>query len=307
MAEITYHGERFLEIEHGTARIFVDPVFGDTRRGRRTRGATRACDYVLVSNERGSFDDALDVLEDHPDSTLVGSMAACREARRELRIARDRTVDLEAFERAGDGDVRITAIPLVAPTPASSGLAFMEGIGESFEAELTRAFSRSPLGNIPLGGLRSLARLPNASALGAFGGPTVGEPSLGFLLELGGTAVALLGQGIHDGTDEVELEDLASLGAIDTLVCEAVGSIGAVVRAVRILEPRHVCLYRSHDPYGRGRRALALRGADVPVSSYVEAITEDQGRDVEARVLRPGDRTTVRVGQPAAATEVRPS
>jgi len=307
MAEITFHGERFLEVEHGSARIFVDPVFGQTRRGRRTRGTTRSCDYVLVTAEGASldhFDDALDVLEDHEQATLVGSMAVCRDARRELRIARDRTVDLEPFERAGDGEVRITAVPLVQPTPASSGLAFMESVGETLEAELGRALSRGPLAALPTRGLRSLVRLPTA---GAFGGPTVGEPALGFLVEVGGSSIALLGQGIHDATDERDLEDLASLGALDVVAFEAVGSIGSVVRAVRILEPKHVLMYRGHDPYGRGRRALALRGADVPVSSYVDAIGEDQGREVEARVLRPGDRVTVRGGAAQTTTEARPS
>jgi L-ascorbate metabolism protein UlaG (beta-lactamase superfamily) len=304
MAEITFHGQRFLEIEHGAAKLLLDPSFGETRRGRRSRGTTSACDYVLVTSQGESFDDALDVLEDHERATLVGNMAVCREARRELRVARDRTVDLEAFERAGDGEVRITAIPLVQPTPASAGLAFMEGVGENLEAELGRMFSRSPLGQVPVGGLRSLMKMPN---LGALGGPTVGEPALGFLVEVGGTSIALLGQGIHDGTDERDLEDLAALGAVDVLAFEAIGSIGAVVRAVRILEPRQVLLYRGHDPYGRGRRAAALRGGDVPVSSYVDAISEDQGNAVEARVLRPGDRVSLKAEAPRPATEARPS
>jgi hypothetical protein len=304
MAEITFHGQRVLEVEHAGAKIFVDPVFGETRRGRRSRGATGACDYVLVTAPGESFDDALDVLEDHDRATLVSSMALCRDARRELRIARDRTVDLEPFERAGDGEIRITAIPLVQPTPASSGLAFMEGIGESLEAELGRALARSPLGGLPTGGLRSLMRLPGGSA---FGRPTVGEPVLGFHLEIGGATIALLGQGIHDGTDERDLEDVAALGELDVVAFEPLGSIGSVVRAIRILEPRHVFLYRGHDPYGRGRRALALRSNDVPVSSYVDAIAEDQGKEVDARVLRPGDRVAIKPAAPRTATEARPS
>lgn len=290
MADITYHGERFIEIEHAGARLFVDPAFSQTRRGRRTRGQTRPCDYLLVSGSGDSFEEALDVLEDHDAATLVGSMAACRDARRELRIPRDRTVDLEGWERAGDGDVRITAVPLIQPTPATSGLAFVEGLGEALEAEVSRALSKSPLGAIPMKGLRSLARLPMG---GAFGAPRVGEPALGWLLELGGSTVALLGQGIHDGTDERDLEDLAAVRPIDVVILEAVGSIGSVVRAVRILEPKQVFLYRGHDPYGRGRRSLALRGGDVPVSAYVDAIAEDQGNEVVAKVLRPGDRISV--------------
>jgi hypothetical protein len=259
---------------------------------------------VLVSGPGEPFDDALDVLEDHDRATLVSSMALCRDARRELRVARDRTVDLEPFERAGDGEVRITAIPLVQSTPASSGLAFMEGIGETLEAELGRVLARSPLGGIPTGGLRSLMRMPGG---GAFGRPTVGEPVLGFHLEIGGSTIALLGQGIHDGTDERDLEDVAALGEVDVACFEAIGSIGSVVRAIRILEPRHVFLYRGHDPYSRGRRALALRGGDAPVSSYVDAISEDQGKEIDARVLRPGDRIAIKAGSPRAATEARPS
>jgi hypothetical protein len=130
--------------------------------------------------------------------------------------------------------------------------------------------------------------------------PNVGEPVMGYQLEIDGARLALLGQGINDATDERDLEDLASLGPVDTLVFEAVGSIGSVVRAVRVLEPRQVLIYRGHDPYGRGRRALALRGGDVPTSAYVEAISEDRGSDIEVRVLRAGDEVPLRAVAPAA-------
>jgi hypothetical protein len=309
MTELTYHGEGFHEVEHqgsgGSARLFLDPVFARTRRGRRSRGETRGCDFLLVTSLGPAFEDALDALEDHEASTLVGSMAACREARRELRIPRDRTLDLEDWERAGDGDVHITAIPLVQPTPATSGLAFMENIGDAAFAEVSRAFARSPLAQMPMRGIRELSRLPQMMG-GAFGNPVVGEPALGFLLDLGGTNVAFLGQGIHDGTDERDLEDLAAAGPIDVAVVEAVGSIGALVRAVRLLEPKQLFVYRGHDPYARGRRALTLRGGDVPLTAYVDAVLEDQGKEVAAKVLRAGDRVTLR-GSSAATTEARPS
>jgi hypothetical protein len=130
----------------------------------------------------------------------------------------------------------------------------------------------------------------------------VGEASLGFRLEIGGTVVALLGRGIHKSTDEGTLEDLVSLGPIHTIVCEAVSSIGAVVRAMRILEPEHVLFYRGHDPYGRGRRSLAMRDADVPVSAYVEALAED-GTTGDCRVLKAGDNHTLSAGGPSVSQE----
>ncbi len=288
MSEFTYHGGAFIEATHKGARIFVDPAFSQTRRGRRSRTETRACDYLLVTRIGDSFEDALDVLEDHEEVTLVGSMEACRLARRELRLDRDRGLDLEDWESAKDGDVRITALPLTLPTPASSGIAWAQGVGDAFDAEVSRMFARSPLAALPTGGLRALGRLPMGRG---FGGPTVGESALGFAIELGDTKLALLGQGIHDGTDERDLEDIAeSVGAIDWLVLEATGSVAATVRAVRVLEPRHVLLYRGHDPYGRGRRALAISGGGMPLSAYVDAIGEDQGGRVEARALRAEDK-----------------
>lgn len=288
MTELAYRGGSFLEVSHKGARIFVDPVFSQTRRGRRTRTETRGCDFLLVSRVGESFEDALDVLEDHDNATLVGNMEACRLARRELRISRDRTLDLEDWESANDGDIRITALPITVPTPASSGLAFAQGIGDTVEAELTRMFARSPLAQLPTRGFRALAGLPGARELG---GPTVGENGLGFGLELGGLRVALLGQGIHDATDERDLEDIADLGALDVLVLEATGSVASVVRASRILEPKHVHLYRGHDPYGRGRRALSISGGDMPLRAYIDALSEDRG--IEARALKSGDAITL--------------
>jgi hypothetical protein len=305
MTNVTYHGDSFIEVEHTGVRLFVDPTFSRVRRGRRSRSETRPCDYVLVSALTESFDDALDVLEDHEQACLVGSDAVCREARRELRLPRDRTFDLEDFERASDGPIRITAIPLTRPTPASSGLAFMEGIGESVNAEVSRMLARTPLSGLPTRGLRQLGMLPMMGRGMGMNIPTRGEPANGFLLQLGTQSVALFGQGIHDGTDERDLEDVASLGPIDTLLIEAVSSVGAVVRATRILEPREVLVYRGHDPYGRGRRALAMSGADVPLRSYVEAI-QDDADGVEAKVLKPGASVALRATENGRAAAEAP-
>lgn len=299
MTELSYHGGGFIEALHQGVRIFVDPVFSETRRGRRSRGETRPCDYVLVSHISDGFEDALDLLDDHDCATLVGSMDTCRTARRELRLDRDRTLDLEGWERASDGDVRITALPIAVPTPASAGLGWAQGVGDVFEAEVSRMFARSPLAALPTRGMRALSRMP----FGLGGGRAVGEAALGFCVELGGTVVVLLGQGVHDATDERDLEDIADLGAVDTLALEPTGSVGAVVRVVRVLEPKRVCLYRAHDPYGRGRRALALAGGGMPLSAYVDAIVEDQGGRVEARTLKPGDTVALHANGKAAKAE----
>src|SRR5688572_20432937 len=176
MTNVTYHGDSFIEVELSGVRLFVDPTFSRTRRGRRSRGETRGCDYVLVSALTESFDDALDVLEDHEQACLVGSDAVCREARRELRLSRDRTFDLEDFERASDGPIRITAVPLTRPTPASSSVAFVEGIGESINAEISRMLSRTAFASLPTRGLRQLAMLPNRGGAGGIGLPTAGDP-----------------------------------------------------------------------------------------------------------------------------------
>lgn len=306
MTELAYHGNGFIEATHKGVRVFVDPVFSQTRRGRRARAETRPCDFLLVSHVGDAFEDALDLLEDQDSATLVGSMDACRTARRELRIDRERTLDLEEWERATDGDVRITALPITLPTPASAGLGWAQNVGEAVEAEFSRMLARSPLAALPTRGMRALARMPLGRGFG--GAPTVGEAALGFSLELGDATVVLLGQGVHDATDERDLEDIADLGAIDTLALEATGSVGAVVRAVRVLEPKRVCVYRAHDPYGRGRRALALAGGGMPLSAYIDAISEDQSGRVEARALKPGDTIALRAnGTPAKAEAAKPT
>ena len=70
---------------------------------------------------------------------------------------------------------------------------------------------------------------------------------------------------------------------------EATGaSVAPIVRATRILSPGAVLLFRSEDPYRRGRRSQAL-----PVSAFADAILEDRGDDVEAVALRAGDRYVV--------------
>ena len=95
-----------------------------------------------------------------------------------------------------------------------------------------------------------------------------------------------LANGIHGANDERELEDIASLSAVDVMLLD-VGTQGvdAVVRALRSFQFGTVLLYRSQDPYARGRRA-----APQPVQAYIEAIQEDQGNDVEALHFREGDR-----------------
>jgi hypothetical protein len=285
-ATITFHGGSFVEVAYRGVTLFVDPQFAATRRGRRQRTSTRGCDYVLVTRMGEHFDDALDVLEDHEGATLVGSARACRTAREELRVARGRTLDLEAWERANDDAFRLTAVPAFSPSPFDDGLSVMEELGDSVIG-LGRLMEDLPIAASTIRQLRTMTRAPRG---GGNLGINPGRPGLGWLLELtGGQSILHLANGVHEGTDERDLEEIADLAAVDVLVVEATGaSVAPIVRATRILSPGAVLLFRSEDPYRRGRRSQAL-----PVSAFADAVREDRGDDVEAVALRSGDRYVV--------------
>jgi hypothetical protein len=177
----TFHGSTFVEVAFAGTTLFVDPVFSSARRGRRQRGSTRPCDYLLWTDGGESLDDALDVLEDAEDAVFVGSTGACKIARSELRLERDRSVDLEPWERASGEGCKITAIPVSIASPFDEGVASLEdlaigagraglGLGRRGLEEGDRM--GAGLGRIPvLGDLargRALSALPDV--LGAFTG-----------------------------------------------------------------------------------------------------------------------------------------
>lgn len=301
--EIIFHRNTFFEIQAGGRTLFVDPVFTRHRRGRKVATELRACDYLLVTSMTPWFDDALDVLDDC-DATMVASPRICRVASRELGLARDRTVDLEEWERATDGGLRITALPM----SASIGMERAIDEGTSLLRDMGNVFPGGTRG-IPLlssgmtlidDGLRNVTRALDGVAViqqprslgrvgemvgvdvGSIGG---GRPGLAYLFEIDGYPNVLhLADGVHGGMDEEDLEDIADVAAPEVLIAHVGGrDVEPLVRAVRILEPATVLLYRSRDPYAAGRRSRTL-----PMSSFVGALEED-APDTEVFHLRQGD------------------
>lgn len=290
-ASLSFHGKTFIEIAAAGTTIFIDPVFSSERRGRRVRGETRAADYVLVTQESDDFDDVLDVLEDS-DATLVGGERVCRTAQRELSLDRDRVLDLQDWERASQDDLRLTAVPIFSASLMDDGLSLVDELAGL--SPLPRALSALPFGR----SARALANVPSMIR-GEVSRAMRGKPGLGYLFEIAGSRVLHLAAGVHPGTDERDLEDIAALGELDVVSVDVgARSVEPFVRAARILQPRTMLLYRSYDAYGRGRRAQAL-----PLSAFVEAIREDRGDEVEALALRAGDRFVLETPAPPAATK----
>ncbi len=302
---ISFHGSTFIELTAGKTSIFIDPVFSSSRRGRRLRGATRASDYIFVTGPGDFFEDALDALEDST-ATLVSSERVCRSAQSELGLARDRTLDLEAWERASEAAFRATAVPVSSPSMIddgmSTGMSMVDGLGGGALGRMV------PQGatKLPLAGLTSSLRV--LESLPIFGQEIArnlrGRPALGFLFEFtSGQRVLHLADGVHNGADERDLEDIAALTPVDALLID-IGSqsIESVVRAIRVFEVGTVLLYRSQDPYARGRRAQAQS-----IGSFLEAIQEDQGSKVEALHLREGDRFILSAPEKKAATTTAPA
>jgi L-ascorbate metabolism protein UlaG (beta-lactamase superfamily) len=295
---ISFHGSTFLELTAGKTSIFLDPVFSSSRRGRRLRGATRASDYVFVTGPGDFFEDALDALEDST-ATLVSSERVCRTARTELDLDRDRTLDLEAWERASEAAFRVTAVPVSSPSMMDDGMSMIGDLGGGAVGRMVpQGATRLPLAGLT-SGLRVLESLP------IFGQEIArnlrGRPALGFLFEFtSGQRVLHLVDGVHAGADEQEIEDIAALSPVDALLID-IGSqsIESVVRAVRAFEVGTVLLYRSQDPYARGRRSQAQ-----PIGAFLEALQEDRGSKIEVLHLREGDRFILEAPEkkPAATT-----
>lgn len=321
----TFHGSTFVEIAFGETSLFVDPVFSQVRRGRRVRGETRPCDFVLWTEGGESIDDALDVLEDDEDAVLVGSPSACKLARAELRLERDRTLDLEPWERAKDDAMRVTAVPIAIASAIDEGVASLEdlamgagragiGLGRRGMAMGDRLGAGlgplgTSLGRVPVVGDlargRALTALPDL--LGAFtgameqmgsvlpgGGPRAlglgaigrGRPGLGFLIEpTGGPSILHLGRGVHAGADERDLEDVAELAEIDAVLVDV--SRASVDALVRATRILEPSFVLLYRSEDAYERGR--RRAATPISAFAEAIAEDAD-DVEVQHLKRGDR-----------------
>lgn len=301
-ATITFHGSTFVELAYQQTTLFVDPVFSSTRRGRRLRGATRPCDYVFLTRTGDNLDDTLDLLEDSREAVLVGDERTCRTVQSELGLNRQRLLDLEPWERASESSFRVTALPIATPSMLDESVSLLEDLGSSGLGRLLpRGAGRMPMRGLS-SGMRTLQSLP------FFGNEMMrglrGRPGLGFLFELTqGPRVLHLADGVHEAADERELEDIASLGRVDVALLD-VGNqaVDAVVRAVRLLDVSTVLLYRSVDPYARGRRAQA-----TPVGAFLEALREDAGDELEALHLREGDRFVLGTSDERKPDERKPS
>jgi hypothetical protein len=301
---LTFHGSSFLELAYKQTTVFIDPVFSSSRRGRRLRGATRPCDYVFVTQASDNFDDILDVLEDAKDAVLVAAERVVRMARSELGLGRGRALDLEPWERASEDAFRVTAVPIFAPSMMDDSASLLEDLSDGLGRVVPRGLSRLPMAGVgsAMRSMRALGGLPFIGNQLLSG--LRGTPALGYFFEIGaGQRILDLSNGVHAGTDERELEDIASLAEADVLVLDVNNQgIEAVVRAVRVVGAPTVLVYRSQDPYVRGRRAVSQ-----PISAYIEAITEDGGDKIEALHLREGDRFVLSAPEkaPAPATTNR--
>lgn len=307
-ARLTFHKNSFFELSTPTRTLFIDPVFSHERRGRRVADELRSCDYVLATSVTPWFEDVLDVL-DEGDATLIAAPSVTKMVSRELGLKRKRLLDLEAWERASESGLKVTALPISASIGMESaieeGTSIMKDIGNIFP----RGTSRIPMlgGNLPflgsLGsggipmlqsglpfftsgisqatraveGVTSIARPPKSMGrmgdmLGVdVGGLAGGRPGLGYLFEFEGFPTLMhLADGVHAGASDDDFEEIADVCEPDVLVMHVQGmDVEPVVRAVRALSPKTVLLYRSRDPYAEGRR-----GQTLPISSFVGAIEE---------------------------------
>lgn len=302
-ARLIFHKNSFFELATPTRTLFIDPVFSHERRGRRVADEVRSCDYVLATSMTPWFEDALDVL-DSCEATFVGTHRLTRFVSSELGIKKSRLLDLEPWERASESGLRITALPITASIgmegAIEEGTSIVKDLGNIFP----RGATRIPLlgSALPMfdNGFRNATRMvQGVSSIGqprAFGrvgdmlGVDVGQitggrPGLGFLFEpLGFPTLMHLADGIHAGTSDDDLEDIADVCEPDVLVVHVSGmDVEPVVRAVRVLRPKTVLLYRSRDPYAAGRR-----GQTLPISSFIGAI-EEGAAGTEALHMRKGD------------------
>ncbi len=300
--KLTFHRRTFFELSTPSRTLFIDPVFSRERRGRRVTDPVRSCDYLIATSVTPWFDDALDVL-DQCEATFVSSPKLRRVAVEELDLSRDRLLDLEPWERASESGLRITALPITASLGMEGtireGASIVQDMGKVFPQGTTRIpvlgaalpmvqdgvrNASRLLGNVgALGQPRSLDRLGDLVGLDV-GRLTGGRPGLGYLFEIDGYGSLMhLADGIHEGTSDDDLEDMAEVCEPDLLVVQAAGmAVEPLVRAARILNPRKVLLYRARDPYRRGRREQTL-----PMSSFLGAL-EEGAPDCQGAHVRSG-------------------
>jgi hypothetical protein len=300
---ITFHKRTFFEISGPGRTIFVDPIFSQRRRGKRVAADVRSADYVLVTSATPWFDDLLDVL-DACEATLVAAPSLCRAVASELDLPKKRILDLEAWERASEPGLRVTALPISCTIGLESAMEEGEAIAEDIQGVFPRSLRRLPLVGLGMPlvdtafrtGMRTMETVAGmrpfrgagevGSALGSQLGRMVpGRPGLGYLIEWEGYPTILhLADGVSGGTSEAELRDIASVAHPGLLIAQVDGmDVQPIVRAARVLEPDTILLYRSRDPYASGRAARTL-----PVSSFVGAL-EEGAPDVEIDVMQAGD------------------
>jgi L-ascorbate metabolism protein UlaG (beta-lactamase superfamily) len=153
---------------------------------------------------------------------------------------------------------------------------------------------------------KSMGRMGDIFGLDV-GSITGGRPGLGFLFELEGfPSVMHLADGVHAGTTDDDLEDIADVCEPDVLVLHVQGmDVEPVVRAVRAINPKTVLLYRSRDPYKEGRR-----GQTLPISSFIGAVEEGAPgcaalhmRKSDTFLLEPRDKATATAAAPKYAAK----
>lgn len=302
-ARLIFHRRTFFELVTAKRALFIDPVFSHERRGRRVADETRACDYVLATAMTPWFDDALDVL-DGCDATFISNARLSRYVSDELELKQSRLLDLEPWERASEEGLGITALPITGSigmeTAINEGASFVRDVGNIMPKrarklpliggalpmlDSTVRSAASMVGNLTaMGQPRSLDRASELLGMDV-GQLTGGRPGLGYLFELdGGPTVVHMADGVHEGTSDEDLEDIADVCQPDVLVLHAAGwAVEPIVRAARILKPKTALLYRSRDPYRSGRR-----GQTMPISSFIGAIEEGAPATM-ALHLRKGD------------------
>jgi hypothetical protein len=314
---ITFHRRTFFEISGPGRTIFVDPIFSHRRRGKRVAEDLRAADYVLVTSATPWFDDLLDVL-DACEATLVASPPLCRAIGSELDLPKKRVLDLEAWERASEPGLRVTALPIQCTLGLEAAMEEGEAIAEDLQGVFPRSLRHLPLVGlgVPLvdtalrTGLRTMETVAGmrpfrgagevGSALGSELGRMVpGRPGLGYYIEWDNHPTILhLADGLSGGTSEADLRDIAEVVHPGVLIAQVDGmDVHPIVRAARVLEPNTILLYRSRDPYASGRAARTL-----PMSSFVSAL-EEGAPEVGVEVMQDGDAFVLDPNEAEAAPE----
>jgi L-ascorbate metabolism protein UlaG (beta-lactamase superfamily) len=320
-SRITFHEHTFFELSIPGRTLFIDPVFSQTRRGRKVPGQVRGADYVLLTSATPWLDDALDVL-DSCEATVVTSARLCRQISRELELDRKRELDLEPWERASEDGLRITAVPIT----ASLGMEGSIEEGASILRDMTNVFpqsrSRLPLlgavnpllqagsqlGSRAMGMFNSASQMRSLDRVNDMLGLDVtsiarGRSGVGFFFEVEGhPSVLHLADGVHAGTSDDELEDIADVCQPKILIMQADGTeLEPVVRAARVLQPATVLLYRARDPYAQGRKGQVL-----PMGQFLAAIEEGAPK-CETLHLRKGDSFVLDKDPSAKSASAAPS